>query len=154
MAINIFEFSDRDICHKRKMGYSLKEIHASFMAYEPLMDDLLALNHVVRICHENGLPFTPQQIKRVFNKIYLRELHGGKKDNWNFLKKWFGKKLFQFKTEKPHLSSKVPSTPPFFDKNASLLNEKRSNSLGGAISTTPHAEIPLKVPSTAGGSND
>ncbi len=135
MKINIHEFANKDIICKRKTGYSLKQIHKSFMGFEPLIDNLLALNHVVRICHEQGLPFTATQVKRVFNKTYIKySIHGSRNEALKFLKKWFGKKIIQFKTEKTHPYQKVTSSP-------------RKNIVGSVLRAdfNNYGQIPLKT---------
>lgn len=104
---DIFKFIDKQIIYKRKMGYSLKDIYNYKQTVESGEDELISLNHVVRICHEEGLPFTLSQIRKVFNRIYSLEHHESKILSLNALKQWKGNKLLKFQIEKPQPFQKV-----------------------------------------------
>ena len=108
---DIFKFIDKQIIYKRKMGYSLMEIYKYKQSVEPGEDDLLSLNHVVRVCHEEGLPFTLSQIRRVFNKVFKKEYHESSILGLNFLKQWKGNKLLKFESEMDVPFQKVLSGP-------------------------------------------
>jgi len=88
---------DSKLIEMRKKGKSCLQLVQERQKFEPFEDDLISLNHVVRVCHESSLPFTSTQVRRVFNKIYNKDFHGQKLACWNFLKQWFGRKLILFR---------------------------------------------------------
>jgi len=88
---------DLKLIEMRKNGKSCFQLFQERQKFEPSEDDMISLNHVVRICRESGLPFTSTQIKRVFLKIYNKDFHGQKLACWSFLKQWSGKKLILFR---------------------------------------------------------
>jgi len=122
-----FDDCNNILFYKRKKGYSLMEIWKWKQSVDPLEDDLLSLNHCVRVCYEKELPFSTFQIKRVFNKVFKKEFHGSKVLSWNFIKKWSGNKMVKFKSE---VKSKVPSTPPYGNKLTSPLHDKGKKVVG------------------------
>lgn len=105
---NIFRLCDDNIIYKRKTGYSLNEILKFKQSIEPCEDDLLSLNHCVRVCYERNLPYSNKQVRKVFNKVFKQEFHGSGVLSWNFLKQWTGNKMIKFKSE---VSFKAPYSP-------------------------------------------
>jgi hypothetical protein len=105
--------SDLQIIHKRKVGYTLKEIHDYYMACNPCLDELVCLTHVVQVCHQNNLAFTPIQVLKVLNKHYSKEFHGDKKSYLEWINRWTSNKMLVFKTEG---SKKVCCRPPILEK--------------------------------------
>lgn len=126
--------SDLQIIHKRKTGYTLKEIHDYHMSLNPCLDEIICLVHVVRVCHENNLPFGREQILRVFNRYYQKQFHMDKKSYLEFINQWASDKMLVFKKER---SEKVCCRPPFFEKTAILSKENDSDlSEQGKIKTS------------------
>lgn len=96
---------DREIVDKRLKGYTLLELFKVKQKWDPICDDVLALNHVMILCFEQGMPFSSTQYKRVFNRIWSKDLHGMKRDNHKWLKRYIGRKILVFKMDKPHPNS-------------------------------------------------
>ncbi len=114
------------------MGYSLFEILKYKQSTEPMEDNLLSLNHVVRVCHEERLPFTLSQIKRVFKKVFKKGYHGSPILSLNFLKQWKGNKVIKFQPETPVTISKVLSGPIKSTQKRPVTNDNQNkvNSYG------------------------
>ena len=122
---NIFEIIDKNIVYKRKVGYSLLEILKYRQSTEPLEDDLISLNHVVRVCYKEGLPFSLSQIKKVFKKVYKKEYHGSSELNLKILKEWKGNKLIKFQQEKSVPFQKVASGPIRSKQRSPVLHDNQ-----------------------------
>jgi hypothetical protein len=138
--------SDLQIIHKRKTGYTLKEIHEYYISLNPYLDEIVCLTHVARICSENNLPFTPQQVLKVFNKHYSKDAHGDKRTYLKFINGWTSNKLLVFKTE---VSKKVGCRPPILEKRGDLNGFSQINELGcpempGTLKTGLNSEVSLK----------
>lgn len=111
------------------MGYSPLEICKYHQSCEPLLDEMVCLKHIARVCKDAGLPFSKSQIKRVFNKFYNLKYHGSKSAYWKFISQECSNKLIVFKSD--HRPKKNLPVDPHFQKNKArdkIFSSKLGNS--------------------------
>lgn len=72
---NLFALDDAEIIRLRKSGANPAQLLDSFTSRNLLIDPLICLTHVLRVCHEHNLPLSRGDCRRLYKKNFDRAIH-------------------------------------------------------------------------------
>lgn len=76
------------ILSARKRGESISYLFRTKQSTSPCLDDMIILGNIVRVCYENSLAFSFNEIDRLLCTIYYRDFHGSKEGCIKWLSKY------------------------------------------------------------------
>lgn len=72
----------------RLNGEPISHILRELQERRPMIDDLLNLNYIIRICFKEGQPFTEEEIIRTFDSLYSIQYHGSRQSCLKWINKY------------------------------------------------------------------
>lgn len=123
----------------RRQNRPISEAVNYYQKIEPLSSDYIASIHILRLCFENGIPYSNREIRRFCKSVYTTDMGGDPKQPGFYMTiqrftkdclKYAGKYKITFKVAKKSIIPKNnPAEIPIKQKFTGVLTQEKGKNL-------------------------